>query len=407
VPAAHFIPPGRLRSVRRSRRSRSSRSSRSATPPAIILPRNDNLETLELAVTSKGDGRFNHSVFQVPGLISIPCDGMAHNVTIVELKELETKLLWFAVPKIDTRVHLSAKIKNTSEYALIPGEASVYIDGTFTARSKIPAAGPDENFDCSLGLDSSIKITYHPLSSKVSHRTPFTGFTGINSLSTFGTTKTTSTLYSQRLTVLNTKRVHMNALKLLDRVPVSEDEKIVVKILKPAELNKKNANSNGPTEATTVKAGPDLNKSDDTSSLKSGLRNKRFSMNKKITSDGKYTVDASDTNLNAGETSISSFTPAASRVQASSTPKVQVVAQWDGADADEGLAPLSGENTDQLQHGTEESGLREQGKMNWLLYDIPPQGTVNLLLEWEVSAASSVQVYERDVIVRGRQFDYP
>ena len=32
--------------------------------------------------------------------------------------------------------------------------------------------------------------------------------------------------------------------------------------------------------------------------------------------------------------------------------------------------------------------------MNWLLYDIPPQGTVNLVLEWEVSAASSIKVFE-------------
>ncbi|KAE9386570.1 hypothetical protein BT96DRAFT_789377, partial [Gymnopus androsaceus JB14] len=160
----------------------------------------------------------------VPGLISVPCNGMTHDVTIVELnEELDTKLLWFSVPKLDTRVHLKAKIKNASEYALIPGKASVYINGTFIARTDVPA-GPDESFDCNLGLDSSITIIYHPLSSKIMHCTPFTGFTGIN---------TTSTFYSQRITVHNTKRVSIGALKLLDRVLVSEDKKIIVNVVKP------------------------------------------------------------------------------------------------------------------------------------------------------------------------------
>ncbi|KAJ3888421.1 hypothetical protein GG344DRAFT_53665, partial [Lentinula edodes] len=224
----------RSRSGSRSPRRRRSRD-RSYSPENYLpAPPPRALNTLGLTVTSKGNGRFNHSVFQIPGLINVPSDGMAHNVTVVELKEeLNTKLQWFAVPKVDTRIHLNAKIKNASEYALIPGKASVYVDGTFIARTDVPASGPDETFDCSLGLDSSIKITYHPLSTKIIHRTPFTGFTGINSLSTFGTTKTTTTLYSQRITVVNTKRVSIDAMKILDRVPVSEDERIKVKVLKP------------------------------------------------------------------------------------------------------------------------------------------------------------------------------
>ncbi|KAJ4000504.1 hypothetical protein F5050DRAFT_1685305 [Lentinula boryana] len=330
-------PERRGRSRSRSRSSSSdyrgrralqmrSRRSRSPSPPRIIAPAPKVLNTLGLTVSSKGDGRFNHSVFQVPGLISVPCDGMVHNVTIVELREvLETKLLWFAVPKIDSRVHLNAKIKNTSEYALIPGKASVYVDGTFIARTDVPASGPDETFDCSLGLDSSIKITYHPLSTKITHRTPFTGFTGINSLSTFGTTKTTAALYSQRVTVVNTKRVTIDALKLVDRVPVSEDERIKVKILKPAEL-----------------------------------------VQNRLGTGGEKTVPSAVRTSQA---------PVTTRP----TPEARIVAQWDG-----------GVDTNDVT----DSGLGNDGKMNWLLYDIAPQGTVTLVLEWEVSAASNLEVVE-------------
>ncbi|KAJ3849109.1 hypothetical protein EV368DRAFT_47976 [Lentinula lateritia] len=292
----------------RRRSSSSSRSRRSRTPPPVVIsvptPAPRALNTLGLTVTSKGDGRFNHSVFQIPGLINVPSDGMAHNVTVVELKEeLNTKLQWFAVPKIDTRVHLNAKIKNVSEYALISGKASVYVDGTFIARTDVPASGPDETFDCSLGLDSSIKITYHPLSSKITHRTPFTG--------------TTTTLYSQRITVVNTKRGSIDAMKILDRIPVSEDERIKVKVLKPTELEQSKL---------------------------------------AMIFDGKI-----------------GRAPVTSR----RTPVMRIVAQWDGAET----------NTEHL---------RSDGKMNWLLYDIAPQGTVKLVLEWEVSAASSLEVVESE-----------
>ncbi|KAJ4463299.1 hypothetical protein C8J55DRAFT_494458 [Lentinula edodes] len=128
----------------------------------------------------------------------------------------------------------SSNVPDLLEQGVVGGTVQTHVN--FCAGTDVPASGPDETFDCSLGVDSSIKITYHPLSTKIIHRTPFTGFIGINSLSTFGTTKTTTTLYSQRITVVNTKRVSIDAMKILDRVPVSEDERIKVKVLKPTEL---------------------------------------------------------------------------------------------------------------------------------------------------------------------------
>ncbi|GAW08028.1 mucoidy inhibitor a [Lentinula edodes] len=372
-------------------------------------------------------------------------------------------LMWFAVPKIDTRVHLNAKIKNVSEYALIPGKASVYVDGTFIARTDVPASGPDETFDCSLGLDSSVKITYHPLSSKITHRTPFTGFTGINSLSTFGTTKTTTTLYSQRITVVNTKRGSIAAMKILDRVPVSEDERIKVKVLTPTELEQSKlamifdgkigrgqSHSRVQNEAilpgTATIKGPDSRKVDDASSLVSSKTGstigKRFSsmripFSARKSQDGFSGISpSSQSGLGSsvgGEKAVSVSNastvqtpqaPATSR----QTPVMRIVAQWDGAETDmEHLHSSSpnenannfddtnfisvtaesskstvvvgtgtgmdraGKAADGVKSAYTGSELGGDGKMNWLLYDIAPQGTVKLVLEWEVSAASSLE----------------
>lgn len=53
-------------------------------------------------VSSKGD---INATFAVPGLISIPSDGVAHNVTICEL-ELDADMSWVSVPKKSPKAHL-------------------------------------------------------------------------------------------------------------------------------------------------------------------------------------------------------------------------------------------------------------------------------------------------------------
>lgn len=64
------------------------------------------MEQEAVSVSTKGNVV---ATFRVPGLISVPSDGGKHNVTISQLK-FDASLLWYTIPKADTRVHLKVRL---------------------------------------------------------------------------------------------------------------------------------------------------------------------------------------------------------------------------------------------------------------------------------------------------------
>ncbi|RDB15252.1 Protein F37C4.5 [Hypsizygus marmoreus] len=167
------------------------------------------------ALLSKGSA---NATFHVPGIITIPADGVAHNVTIAKLN-LDATMSWVCVPKRDTKTYLNANVKNASQYTLLRGTGSIYLDGTFISRTQVPSVSPDETFDCSLGLDPAIRVTYHPRTKKQTKN----GFY----------IKSTTQLFTQPITVFNNKETAVQGVKIIEQVPVSEDVSIQVKLINP------------------------------------------------------------------------------------------------------------------------------------------------------------------------------
>ncbi|KDQ13203.1 hypothetical protein BOTBODRAFT_33813 [Botryobasidium botryosum FD-172 SS1] len=186
------------------------------SPPSSSSVCYDAVIDQEAMVTSAGNVT---ATFTIPGRSNIPSDGEDHQVTIAKLK-LEARLQWVAVPSMTLQTHLKANIKNASEYTFLPGETSVYLDGSFISNSPVPPVSPEESFDCPLGVDSSIRLTYHPRTTRASK----SGFY----------TKTQTHAYAQRITVFNTRTQPVENVTVLAQVPVSQDSVITVKISKPA-----------------------------------------------------------------------------------------------------------------------------------------------------------------------------
>jgi uncharacterized protein (TIGR02231 family) len=125
---------------------------------------------------------------------------------------------YLTVPKRLATAYLTAKVFNNSEFPLLAGVMNVFLDGTFVATSSLRTVMPGEKFDLALGADEGISVKYK----RVNKFTEDTGLTSSGKRVT----------YEYLITIQNNKRTAEHVI-VVDQVPLSRNEKIVVKLLAP------------------------------------------------------------------------------------------------------------------------------------------------------------------------------
>ncbi|KAG8706122.1 hypothetical protein FRC08_001268 [Ceratobasidium sp. 394] len=168
------------------------------------------------------------ATFGISGRSDIPSDEGSHKVVIAVL-DLTAELEWVCVPREQESVFLRCKVLNASEFTLLPGEASVFMDDNFVSKSRIEHVAPNDSFKTSLGTDSALRVTYPPLRTlnRTTNQSSF--FSGKDS-------KQSVIAHSQRITVRNSRPSTVSGLRILDHVPVSTDARIKVNVLSPGGL---------------------------------------------------------------------------------------------------------------------------------------------------------------------------
>ncbi|KJA13832.1 hypothetical protein HYPSUDRAFT_97657, partial [Hypholoma sublateritium FD-334 SS-4] len=106
-----------------------------------------------------------------------------------------------------------AKIINESQDAFIPGPENLYVDGNFVATISVPAVSPQETSSCPLG--TAIHVPY------------------LTTVYTAWTLRSAPRSYTQGIDIANTKSPPIANLKVVDIIPVSQDERIEIKLLAP------------------------------------------------------------------------------------------------------------------------------------------------------------------------------
>jgi uncharacterized protein (TIGR02231 family) len=156
--------------------------------------------------------------FTIPNKKTIPSDTSEHKVTITT-ETLIAYLHYHCVPKKDVNVFLMASVVNSTDYPILAGPASVYVNNSMSAMINLKPTACGEKLECPLGVDKTVKVIYKP-----THK--FKSQVGlINKSSASGN--------EQRIVVKNNKRFEAILITLHESVPKSTDEKIKVTLISP------------------------------------------------------------------------------------------------------------------------------------------------------------------------------
>jgi uncharacterized protein (TIGR02231 family) len=150
---------------------------------------------------------------------TVKSDGAPYKFAVASQK-LKADFTYTSYPRASREAYLGSRVTNAPDQQLLPGEVHLFLSGDFVGTSGIDMVGPGEEFDLYLGADENVKVKREMVSKKVDQ----TIVGGIQSPA-----KKTTFVY--KLTVENYK-TRAISMRLFDALPVSEDDRIKVKILK-------------------------------------------------------------------------------------------------------------------------------------------------------------------------------
>ena len=160
-------------------------------------------------------------VFEIPGTSDIASDNQPVRVTIAD-ETFAGTYRYSAVPKLSPHVYLKAKMTNTSDYAFLPGQSNIYLDGSYVGEAQLDLVPPGGEEWIWLGIDQGVTVERKLLTEEDGT----SGFFGGNKKRTF----------SYAFEIENNKRKPIE-LVLWDQLPIPQNEKIKVDLIEPGKTS--------------------------------------------------------------------------------------------------------------------------------------------------------------------------
>ncbi len=177
------------------------------------------LDAFAVQATTAVETSATSASFVVAAKTTVTSDNAPQKVAIAEVR-YPTQVVYRTAPKLLEAAFLTASAQNQSDYPLLAGQVNVFLGDTFVATSPLKPVMPGEKFELALGADDAIAVKRKV----VSRFKEDTGLTG-------GGRRVT---YDYLITVTNKKK-SAERVVIRDVLPVSGNEKIVVRLLSPGE----------------------------------------------------------------------------------------------------------------------------------------------------------------------------
>lgn len=97
------------------------------------------------------------ATFEIKLPYTIESDNKKHTVAVLQ-KDLDTKYMYKAVPKVDVTAYLLACVTGWEDLNLLPGKASVFYAGTYVGQTYINPATTNDTLNLTLGKDDNVVI---------------------------------------------------------------------------------------------------------------------------------------------------------------------------------------------------------------------------------------------------------
>jgi uncharacterized protein (TIGR02231 family) len=152
--------------------------------------------------------------FEVPGKPDVPADGADHRV-VLRQESLPGTLTYRAAPSLEEAVFLTSVVRAPAQYPLLAGAMRVLAGGAYLGVYGVPETAPGAELNPPFGRDNRIKIA------RV-EQPEVRSFEGL--------TNRTGQVAHQSKTTVENLRDRAVTVVVEDRVPVSEDERIVVEM---------------------------------------------------------------------------------------------------------------------------------------------------------------------------------
>lgn len=150
-----------------------------------------------------------YTSFSIPIPYSIPPDGIEKTIAIRQ-DTMAGHFAYFAIPKLSSDVFLQARITNWEAYNLLPGEASIFLDNAYVAKSVLAPTGTEDTLNVSFGVDDRINIKRKSIKN-------FSKRVGANRTEEYG----------YEISIRNTKTAPVS-IRIEDQLPLSTNKEVLV-----------------------------------------------------------------------------------------------------------------------------------------------------------------------------------
>jgi len=152
--------------------------------------------------------------FDIDIRYDILSNGKVHSVALKELK-LPANYRYYAAPRIDKDVFLTAEIIDYSKFNILPGEANIIFEGLYVGKTTINPSQTSDSLQLSMGRDKKIVLKREKVVEK----------SGTRFLSSYK-----EQTFTYDITVRNNKKEVIQLL-MEDQYPISTDKEITIELL--------------------------------------------------------------------------------------------------------------------------------------------------------------------------------